>query len=404
MGKRDRTIIILILGFLSAIGPFSIDMYLSAFPAIAENLHTSIEMVSYSLSSYFIGISIGQLFAGPLLDRYGRKKPIYVGLSIYMAATFACTFADSVEWLILFRFFQALGASLGLVAPRAIISDLFPIDQRAKLYSYMILILGIAPIVAPSVGSYVVTHYSWQSIFLILTGIVIILLLTVIFRLPESKKPDPNFSINLKSILENYWLVFKQPQFLIYTLSGAISFAGFFAYLSGSPYVLMELFGATEQEYGMIFSIIAVGLIASSQVNNLLTKKFTSKQLVKGASTCQALIGISLFILSIMGILNLLLVIVMIFLYISCLGFIFPNSVTLCLAPFSKLSGSASALMGSIQMTLGALTASIVGLFAPKSAIPMSGTMAFCAIIGLLVLCSSLTNKTSASSITEEFM
>ena len=258
---KHRTTVILILGFLSAIAPFSIDMYLPGFPAIAKDLHTSIEAVSYSLSSFFIGVCIGQVLCGPLLDRYGRKMPLYIGMLLFIIATIGCVFTTSVEVLIALRFLQAIGGCVSMVAPRAIIRDLFPVSESAKIFSYMILILGVSPIIAPTAGSYMVTYFGWHSIFILLTILGVLLMIAMVAGLPESKQPDPHYSLQPKTILASFRIVLKQPQFFTYAITGAVSSAGLFAYLAGSPYVFMELFGTTEQQYGGIFALIAAGLI-----------------------------------------------------------------------------------------------------------------------------------------------
>jgi DHA1 family bicyclomycin/chloramphenicol resistance-like MFS transporter len=191
MKGRQRFVVILILGLLSAIGPFSIDMYLPGFPAIAKDLHTSVGIVSYSLASFFIGICIGQLICGPLLDRFGRKMPLYVGMIIYVLSSIGCALSWSIELLIVMRFFQALGGCVGIVAPRAIIRDIFPVEENAKIFSFMILILGVSPIIAPTVGSYVVAHFSWHIVFVILSLITCLIFIAVVYWLPESRQPDP---------------------------------------------------------------------------------------------------------------------------------------------------------------------------------------------------------------------
>ncbi|MEO7487849.1 MAG: Bcr/CflA family efflux MFS transporter, partial [Ferruginibacter sp.] len=247
MQLKNRTTVILILGFLSAIAPFSIDMYLPGFPAIAKDLHTSIENVAYSLSSFFIGVCIGQVLCGPLLDRYGRKMPLYIGMLLYILATVGCVFTKSVEVLIALRFLQAIGGCVSMVAPRAIIRDLFPVEESAKIFSYMILILGVSPIIAPTAGSYIITYFGWHAIFIILTILAVLLLAAVLTGLPESKQPDPGYSLRPKVILASFKIVLWQPQFFIYAVTGAISSAGLFAYLAGSPYVFMKFFGTTEQ-------------------------------------------------------------------------------------------------------------------------------------------------------------
>ena len=386
MNPKKRTIIIIILGLLSAIAPLSIDMYLPGFPAIAKNLNTSIEMVTYSLSSFFIGICIGQIICGPLLDRYGRKKPLYIGLLLYFIATLGCIFTNSIERLIALRFLQAIGGCVGMVAPRAIIRDLFPVEESAKIFSYLILILGVSPIIAPTIGSYIIIHFDWQTIFVFLAVFAILLILAVKFWLPESKQPDPTYSLKIKPILNSFQIVFQQPQFFIYTITGAISFAGFFAYLSGSPFVFMKFFGTTEQQYGGIFALIATGLIISSQLNNWLMKKHNSQKIIKTSLIIQSIIGTILFIATAFWKIDLYGTIALLFIYLCCQGFNFPNSAALSLQPFVKLAGSASALMGAIQMGLGAIASTIVGLFTPINPLPLTGVMAICALLAWLIL------------------
>src|SRR5687767_9363333 len=289
---KNRFTLILLLGLLSAIGPFSIDMYLPGFPAIAENLQTSVDAVSYSLSSFFVGICIGQLVCGPLLDRYGRKRPLYGGLILYIISSVGCALAQSIEALILFRLFQAFGGCVGMVAPRAIVRDLFPVDENAKIFSLLILVLGVSPIIAPTAGSYVIANFGWPAVFVILAVVTALILLACVFLLPESKQPDPGFSLRPALIGKSFLTVLKEPQFYTYALAGGIVSAGLFAYLSGSPFVFMELYGVSEQEYGWIFALIAAGLITSSQLNNLLLRRFSSEHIIKLTLILQTIISI----------------------------------------------------------------------------------------------------------------
>lgn len=361
-------------------------MYLPGFPVIATDLHTSIEMVSYSLSSFFIGVCIGQVLCGPLLDRFGRKMPLYGGLLLYIVATIGCVFTKSVEILVPLRFLQAIGGCVGMVAPRAIIRDLFPVAESAKIFSYMILILGVSPIIAPTAGSYIITYFGWHAIFIMLTIISVLLFAAVVIWLPESKQPDSTFSLQPKPILDSFLIVLKQLQFFTYAITGAISSAGLFAYLAGSPYVFMKLFGTTELQYGAIFAVVAAGLITSSQLNNLCLKKFNSQQIVKTTLSIQTIAGLLLFAGTVAGWLNLYSTIILIFLYLSCQGFNFPNAAALSMAPFTKHAGSASALMGATQMGIGALASAVVGLLNPHSAIPMTGVMAACVLLAWIIL------------------
>jgi DHA1 family bicyclomycin/chloramphenicol resistance-like MFS transporter len=386
MEKRKRSLLILILGLLCAIGPFSIDMYLPGFPTIAANLHTTVDYVAYSLSSFFIGICAGQLICGPLLDRFGRKKPLCVGLIIYILASIGCSLSTSVESLIAFRFLQALGGCVGMVAPNAIVRDRFPVEENAKIFSLLILILGVSPILAPTIGSYIIAGWGWQPVFVILAVVGLLILLAVIFWLPESKKPDPLFSLLPKDIIKGFYNVLKQPQFTTYAFSGATASAGLFAYLAGSPFVFMEMYHVSEQEYGWIFSAIAAGLITCSQLNNLLLKKYNSAQILTVILLLQATTGLALVIGTLAGILGLYSTIFLMFLFLSCQGFTFPNSAALAMAPFTKGAGSASAIMGAMQMACGAIASALVGVFFNATAIPLTMIMFSCSLVGLIIL------------------
>lgn len=377
---------IILLGLLSAIGPFSIDMYLPGFPAIAENLNTSVDAVSYSLSSFFVGICLGQLICGPLLDRFGRKWPMYVGLIIYILASIGCAVSNTVEALIVYRFFQAIGGCVGMVAPRAIVRDVFPVHENAKVFSLLILVLGVSPIVAPTAGSFIISSLGWHAVFIVLAIVTAILLIAVIFFLKESRPADPSVSLRPKAIMNAFVRVMKDRQFFTYSVSGSLTAAGLFAYLAGSPFVFMNLFHVSEQQYGWIFAIIAIGLITSSQLNNLILKKYTSEQIILVALLVQTTAGILLLLGTSTGILGLYSTIALIFVFLSCQGFSFPNSSALSMAPFTKDAGSASALMGAIQMGFGAVASALVGLFSNGTAVPMTGVMAGCAILGLIVL------------------
>jgi MFS transporter, DHA1 family, multidrug resistance protein len=384
--NNNRFLLILILGLLSAIGPFSIDTYLSGFPTIANDLGVTVDEVSYSLSSFFIGISLGQLIYGPLLDRFGRKTPLMIGLVIYVIASLGCAVSHSIEMLIAFRFLQALGGCVGMVAPRAIVRDVFPVNESAKVFSTLILILGVSPIIAPTVGSYLITTMGWQSVFWVQSFMGFLLLMAVLFFLPESKQPDPTFSLKPKPIITSFLYVFKTPQFFTYTLAASLVSAGVYAYLSGSPFVFMKIFNVTEQQYGWIFGLLAAGLIMSSQVNNWMLNEFSSEQIIKTVLRLQTVIGLVLCTLSLMVWLNLYNAIGLIFLFLCCQGFSFPNASALSMAPFKKEAGTASALMGAFQMGFGSLAAALVGILSNGTSLPMTAVMAGCAVLGLLTL------------------
>ncbi|MBG9377628.1 multidrug effflux MFS transporter [Panacibacter sp. DH6] len=386
MKTNKRFLLVGVLGLLSSIGPFSIDMYLPGFPQIASDLHTTVAVVSLSLSSFFIGISIGQLIYGPLLDRFGRKRPLCVGLILYIITSAGCALAASADQLIILRFLQAFGSCAGMVASRAMVRDLFPVNETAKVFSQLMLVIGVSPIIAPTAGGYLTAAFGWHSVFVVLTIMVSLILAAVYFFLPESKKPDRSISLRVKPTVRNYISVIKEPQFLTYSFTGALATAGLYAYISGSPHVFMQLFNASEKLYGWIFAIIAAGLIACSQVNSFLLRKYRSEQIIRVASICQAITGATLFVFAIVGWLNLLGSVIIIAVFLCCQGFIFPNASALSLAPFTRNAGSASAMLGAIQMSIGAISSATVSALSNNTALPMTGIMACCTISSLLVL------------------
>ena len=368
------------------IGPFSIDMYLPGFPAIAKDLQTTIAEVQLSLASFFVGLSLGQLFSGPITDRFGRKKPLYVGLGLYMLASLACVFAPNVETLIALRFVQALGGSVGMVVSRAVVRDLYPPEEMAKIFSMLMLVMGVAPIIAPSLGGILASSVGWQAIFLTLVIISAITLLGMYLGLPETKPSDATISLKPVKVLHDYVKIVKNRQFLTYTLVSGISGAGMFAYISGSPFVFIELHRVPEATFGIIFSANAFGLIMSGQLNRLALRRFTTVQIVKFVNALQLIFGALLVVYSFTFWGGLPMLIGLIFCYMSMLGFLYPNSGALAMAPFVRNAGAASALLGSLQFVISAVVAGLVSALDNGTALPMTGAMAICSLLVFLLL------------------
>jgi DHA1 family bicyclomycin/chloramphenicol resistance-like MFS transporter len=399
MTKRKNFFLILLLGSLTALGPFSIDMYLPGFPAIAKDLHTTVARVSLSLSGFFIGISAGQLLYGPLLDRFGRKKPLYIGLMVYIISSIGCAYATSIDALIILRFIQAVGSCAAAVASIAMVRDLFPLNENAKVFALLMLVVGVSPMIAPTVGGYVTTAFGWHSVFIVLMLLGLVNLLASIFGLPDSYKPDPTISLKPRPIITNFLAVLKEPQFYTYALTGSVAFAGLFAYVAGSPLLFMDIYAVSEETYGWIFAFLSIGLIGSSQLNTLLLRKYSSEQLIFAALICQAVTGIVFLVGSINGWFGLPETIALLFIFLGCLGFASPNTSALSLAPFSKNAGSASALMGAVQMGLGTIASVGVSLFDTRSSLPMVAIMASTSLIALAILYfgrKNITNKVDA--------
>ncbi len=383
--KSNRTIVLLILGLLSAIGPFSIDMYLPAFETIATDFNSPIEHVQLSLTSYFIGIAIGQMIYGPLLDKYGRKKPLMIGLIIYSLASICCVFAHSVDQLIALRFLQALGSCAGMVAARAMVQDYYDSREAARVFSLLMLVIAISPILAPSAGAFLLKYFNWHYIFILLFAIAVIILICTKFLLPESYAGDRSLSLSPRSVFSKFWGVFVNKVFLSYCLVGSIASAGLYAYLAGSPFVMQQYYGLTQNEYGLAFAFVASAMIVATQLNRWLLKRWSSRQISKIANIWQAFIGLLMVISYATNSLTFTVLLFLMFFYLFGQGFIFPNTSALALSPFKASAGSASALLGCIQMGFGALTSALVSYLHNNTAMPMVAVMCGCAVIALIL-------------------
>ncbi|THH40748.1 Bcr/CflA family efflux MFS transporter [Neolewinella litorea] len=383
---QSRTLLILILGSLTTIGPLSIDMYLPAFGGIADDLGTDISRISLSLSSFFVGLAVGQLIYGPLLERFGRKRPMYIGLLIYALSSVACALSTSVEALIVFRFFQALGACGGLVASRAIVRDLFDTREMARVFSLLMMVIAVSPIIAPTLGGVIAAAFGWRYVFGLLTLLALLVLTGAYVLLAGYERKNRQYSLRPSAVGRNYLSILTDPHFILYAMTGAFSSAGLYAYISGSPHLYLELFGISEQEYGIVFAVIAAGLIAATQLNSRILKLRSSERIVFLALVGQFSVALLLLADVGLGFGNLYFTTGLIFCYLFCLGFIFPNASALSLDTMRHTAGSASALMGSLQMAVGALASALVGVLQNETALPMAGMMALCGGLALLLL------------------
>jgi DHA1 family bicyclomycin/chloramphenicol resistance-like MFS transporter len=386
MTGKQQFILILILGALSTISPFSIDMYLPGFPAIADDLNTTLPVVQLSLTSYFIGIAVGQLLYGPLLDRFGRKKPLYVGLFVYILASFGCALIHSPDALIGMRFLQAIGGCAGMVAAQTLVRDLFPVNKTAQAFSSITLVIAISPMIAPAAGGYVTAAFGWQSIFFILGALTFIMLAGVFFLLPDGKGSDNSISLLPRPVLQNFYTVIREPQFLLYTLAGGIATAAPFAYIAGSADVFMNLYNLSEREYGWIFAFIAFFIIGSTQLNHIFLKRYKSGQIIKAALVYQTVVGLILVAGTSLLRLETYELVALIALFLAGHGLTNPNITALSLAPFSKHTGSAASLAGSFRMGMGGLVSALVSVFHNGTAMPMVGVMVGCVLVGLAIL------------------
>jgi DHA1 family bicyclomycin/chloramphenicol resistance-like MFS transporter len=371
---------ILILGALSAFGPLAIDFYLPAFPAMALAFGTDEKHVQLTLAAYFLGLSIGQLAYGPVADRFGRRIPLLTGVGLFTAASLLCAYAPSLEWLIGARFVQALGGCAGMVISRAIVSDKCDAVGSAKVFSQLMLVMGLAPILAPMLGGLLVNTTGWQSIFLALTGFSALAGLAVALGLPESM-PAHLPRQPLSGALRQYARLLKEPVYLGHALTGGIAIAGMFSYIAGSPFVLIKLYGVPAEHFGWFFGANAAGFILVAQVNARLLAKRGPAFLLARAVWVYLGAGLTLLGVSALHTTQLWPLLIPLFICIASLGCILPNASACAMNGQGGRAGSASAMLGCLQFSVAAGAAALVGVLHDGSAMPMAMVISLCAIL-----------------------
>ncbi|PTU33280.1 Bcr/CflA family drug resistance efflux transporter [Stenotrophobium rhamnosiphilum] len=367
-----------------AIGPLSIDMYLPSLPALQAHFGADTESTQLTLSLYFIGLAIGQLIYGPVSDRFGRKKPLLFGLALYSLVSLACAYAPSMYSLVMLRFLQALGGCAGMVITRAMVRDLFPPQEMARVLSTLVLIMGVAPILAPLVGGQIFLLFGWQAIFLAMTGYSL-LCFAGIYALPETSRGRSE-SLRLSNVLAGYTRLLQHRRFMGYALSGAVAQAGMFAYISASSFVFINVYGVSPAHFGWLFGSNALGLIAAAQVNSFVLQRYRSEHVLRIALMANAGFGVLLLINALTGFGGLLGIMIPLFCGMSCLGFSFPNSTAGAMAPFGDRAGMAAALLGTLQFGIAAISGSVVGHLFNGTAIPMAAVICTCAISARVLL------------------
>lgn len=381
---------ILILGALSAFGPLAIDFYLPAFPAMALAFGTDEQHVQMTLAAYFLGLSIGQLAYGPVADRFGRRIPLLTGVGLFTAASLACAFAPNLEWLIGARFIQALGGCAGMVIARAVVSDKCDAVGSAKVFSQLMLVMGLAPILAPMLGGLLVNTTGWQSIFLVLTFFSALVGLAVALGLPESM-PAHVPRQPLSGALRQYGRLLADPVFLGHALTGGIAIAGMFAYIAGSPFVFIKLYGVPPEHFGWLFGANAAGFILVAQVNARMLAKRGPAFLLSRTVWIYVGAGLTLLAVTSMHTEQLWPLLIPLFICISSLGCILPNASACAMNGQGARAGSASAMLGCLQFSVAAGAAALVGVLHDGSAVPMAMVISLCGI--LVVSVAMLTRR-----------
>jgi len=379
---------ILILGALSAFGPLAIDFYLPGFPAIALAFGTDEKHVQLTLAAYFLGLSIGQLAYGPVADRFGRRVPLLFGVGLFTLASLACAFAPNLEWLIGARFVQALGGCAGMVLSRAIVSDKCNPVESAKVFSQLMLVMGLAPILAPMLGGLLVNVYGWQSIFLVLTVFSALSSLAVALGLPESMPADHPRQ-PLSGAFAQYRRLLGDRVFLGHALTGGIAIAGMFSYIAGSPFVFIKLYGVPPEHYGWLFGINAAGFILTAQVNARMVGRFGPAWLLSRAVWVYLAAALVLLLIASLHTERLWPLLVPLFVYIASLGYIIPNSSACAMTGQGRRAGSASALLGCLQFSVAAGAAALVGVLHDGTAVPMATVISLCGVLAVTLAVST---------------
>jgi MFS transporter, DHA1 family, multidrug resistance protein len=371
-----------LLGALTALGPLGVDMYLPAFPAMGADLSASPAAVQRTLATFLFGMAAGQVVVGPLADRYGRRRPLIAGLGLFGLASLGCALAASAEALAWLRLVQALGGCAGMVVARAVVRDLCDERGAVRMMAMLMLVMGAAPILAPMLGGALIAAFGWRAIFWVLAAYAAAALVLVGLALPESLPPERRRRDNLVAVLAVYLQILRDRRFLAHALAGAVPMLGLFAYLVGSPHVLMGVHGLSPMEYGVAFGSNAVGLILASQVISRLVRRSVAPSLllVRALMLC-AVAGLLVPLAVATGTLWPLLA--TLFLYLSVMGAVLPMASALAMAPLGRVAGSASAVIGTLQFGGGALVGVLLGALGGGSPWPMALVLGAAGLGGL---------------------
>ncbi|WP_131119061.1 multidrug effflux MFS transporter [Lichenihabitans psoromatis] len=390
----------IVLGLLSAVGPFAIDMYLPALPTIATDLHASTGATQMTLMAFFLAFGLCQLIYGPWSDVSGRKMPLFIGVAVFAAGSVGCGLAPSVGWLIVFRIIQGIGAAAAMVIPRAVIRDLHTGPEATRLMALVMLVFSVSPILAPLFGSALIVPFGWRAVFVAVTIAAIVGLTLIVTVLPETRPQEQRVQASLRNVLGGFALLFRDWRFLGLTFTGGLGMASFFVFLANSSFIYIDHFGLTPTQYSLGFSINAIGFIGFSQVAAALGTRFGMARIVLTAAALYTAFAVLLFVITALGVDSLPVLVTLLFFAYAFLGLIIPTTMVLALEDHGPIAGIASALGGTLQMVTGGLMITIASLFFNGTALPMVALIALCAVGTLTVAILTLgrSGRTVASS------
>jgi MFS transporter, DHA1 family, multidrug resistance protein len=382
MTRSQLARLVLILGALTAFSSMSIDMYLPAFPQISRDLGIPLGTVQLSISAFLFGSAAGQLVYGPAADRWGRRTPLLLGISLYVLSALGCAMLHSGTGLLFWRVVMAVGGGAGMVITRAVVRDLYDTAEAARMFSLLMLIMGAAPILAPIAGGQLLLLTGWRGIFVFLGFFGVVSLCAAALYLPESLPVERRVRRSFAKMAATYGQLLKHRIFVRYAIALGCVAGVNFSYISGSPFVFIELHGVSPQHFGFFFGANACGLIGASQLNRRLLRRFPARRILTTAFGVNAAAAVLLTVAGVTGMGGFPAQVILIFVCLCMTGLLYPNVTALAMAPFGETAGSASALLGTIQYSLGATAGAMVGIFHNETAVPMLSAMAVCAIVG----------------------
>lgn len=391
----------IVLGLLSAIGPFAIDMYLPALPAIAADLQATTAATQMTLMAFFVAFGVCQIAYGPVSDMVGRKPPLYFGIVLFALGSIGCGLAPSITWLIVFRFVQGLGAASVMVIPRAIIRDLHTGADATRLMSLVMLVFSVSPILAPLVGSGLIVPFGWRAVFAAVTLASVLSFLLVAFVLPETRPLEERVEVSVRSVLDGFGELFRDWRFLGLTFIGGFGMASFFAFLASSSFIYIGHFGLTPTQYGLTFSVNAISFIGASQFSGYLAERFGIARVISVAVSCFTVATLALFAMTVAGVDSLAVLVVMLFIANAWLGLVIPSTMVLSLEDHGPIAGMASALGGTLQMITGAVMIVVASAFFDGTALPMVATIAVCAVAAFILTRLTLRSGKAAPQLAE---
>jgi DHA1 family bicyclomycin/chloramphenicol resistance-like MFS transporter len=395
--KNRRLEIIILLGALTAFAPLSIDMYLPALPLLERVFSATTAEVQRTLAAFLIGFAVSQLLYGPLADRFGRKRPLYGSLAMFVAASVACGAASSAGWLTVFRLFQALGACGGQVMARAMVRDLFEPAETRRVFSMLMLVLGVSPVAAPLLGGYILLWFGWRAIFGLEALIGVACLIGIHFRLPETWLADAAHRLDARKILASYALLARDRTFVSAALVCGLAASGMFAYIASAPFVFINLYGVSPQNFGWLFGFIAVGVVGASQINGRVVHGVPTDRVLRATVIVQFVAGVALLATTLARAGGFAGLYAPLYVYVACVGFIYPCGAALAMAGHARMAGFASALLGTLQWGIAAVSTILLGTIENASALPMAIVISVCATCALVVNLALVRGQRTAS-------